>query len=177
MINDYLSEIELKEMNFGSLGKKVSISRRSVFYNPKNVKIGSNVRIDSFCIFQNSNTLIIGDYSHISSYVFVCGCEKILLKGKNGIGPYVSIYSSINNLGSKKVDYLNKKNKSLVFKKEVILEKFSIVGEKSQIFPGVILRKGSAIASYSKVTKSTAAWTIYGHVNNMQNLEILGKRK
>lgn len=48
MINDYLSEIELKEMNFGSLGKKVSISRRSVFYNPKNVKIGSNVRIDFF---------------------------------------------------------------------------------------------------------------------------------
>jgi acetyltransferase-like isoleucine patch superfamily enzyme len=179
MINDFLSEQELKNLNFKKIGKKVLISKRAIFYNTKNTEIGNNVRIDAYSVFQNSNKLIIGNNSHISCHVFFCGCEKIILKGKNGIGPYVSIYSSINDFSSKKNDYLYKKNsnKIIIKKKKIVIEEFAIVGDKSIIFPGVLLRKGSAIASNSKVLVSTLPWKIYGHIHNNHIVEVLGKRK
>ena len=179
MINDFLSKIDLQKINFKRIGKNVLISKRAIFYNPSAVEISNDVRIDAYSVFQNSNSLVIGKNSHISCHVFFCGCEEIILEGSNGIGPYVSIYSSINKFSSKKVDYLYKKNpnKIKILKNRVILEKFSIVGDKSTIFPGVILRRGSAIASNSKVTISTLPWKIYGHYNNNNIVEIIGKRK
>ena len=50
MYNAFLSEIELQKMGFKFVGNNVKLSDKCSIYNPSNIEIGSNTRIDDFCI-------------------------------------------------------------------------------------------------------------------------------
>ena len=44
---------------------------------------------------------------------------------------------------------------------KVLLEKFVIIGANSVIFPGCVLKEGSAIGACSLVNRDTEPWGIY----------------
>jgi len=46
----FLSQEEIQNMGFASVGSKVHISRKASFYSPQNIHIGENVRVDDFCL-------------------------------------------------------------------------------------------------------------------------------
>lgn len=64
--SNYLTEEDLKDYGFKSLGKNVRISSDARIYGEKNISIGDNVRIDDFTILSAVN-----GYINIGSYVFI----------------------------------------------------------------------------------------------------------
>lgn len=74
----YLTEYDLKDFGFKSLGVNVRISSDTRIYGAQNISIGDNVRIDDFTILSASTGHIsLGNYVHITR-----GCH---LSGTYGI--------------------------------------------------------------------------------------------
>lgn len=57
------SESELKAIGFLKYGKNVLVSRKASIYNPEQMVLGDNIRIDDFCIL--SGNIKLGSYIHI----------------------------------------------------------------------------------------------------------------
>ena len=47
----FLTQTQLHNLGFKSLGQNVLISDKASIYSPELISIGSHVRIDDFCIF------------------------------------------------------------------------------------------------------------------------------
>ena len=67
----YLSQQELKSMNFKSIGKNVKISNKASIYNNNKIEIGDNSRIDDFCVVSGKTK--IGRNVHIAPHCLVAG--------------------------------------------------------------------------------------------------------
>ena len=90
----FYSREELATLGLKSYGVNVLISRYCRIYNPQNVVIGDNVRIDDFTIISAGKSVIIGNYVHIACYVSIIGSELIKISDFCGLSGRVSIYSS-----------------------------------------------------------------------------------
>ncbi|MCB6803967.1 hypothetical protein LI178_31950, partial [Enterocloster bolteae] len=53
----------LKAIGFLKYGKNVLVSRKASIYNPEQMVLGDNIRIDDFCIL--SGNIKLGSYIHI----------------------------------------------------------------------------------------------------------------
>ena len=80
----YYTEDELKELSLKSFGTNVLISKKTSLYNPSNIEIGNNVRIDDFCVLSaGKDGISIGNNIHIGSFCLLVGAAKITLKNYN----------------------------------------------------------------------------------------------
>jgi len=159
----FLSQNELKRLEFLELGENVLISDKVSIYNAKNIKIGSNVRIDDFCILSASEQGIqIGNHVHIACYVSLIGKAQIKLEDYVGVSSKTAIYSSSDDYSG---NYMTNPTISDEFKKvdnrPVLLKKFSILGAGCIVLPGVCIGEGTAIGALSLVTKNIPDWGIY----------------
>lgn len=65
----FLSRDKVEAMGFARVGKNVKISDKASFYNPSNISIGDNTRIDDFCILSaGQGGIQVGSYIHIGCY-------------------------------------------------------------------------------------------------------------
>jgi galactoside O-acetyltransferase len=72
----FYSKNELVEIGFKSIGDNVLISNRCSIYNPKNIELGNNVRIDDFCVISAGNGGIkLGNNVHIAIFCSLMGNE------------------------------------------------------------------------------------------------------
>jgi len=162
----YYNQNELKKIGFKKIGNDVMISNKCSIYNPKNIIIGDNVRIDDFCILSSGHGGIeIGNNVHIACYVSIIGKEKITLSDFSGISSKVSIYSSNDDYSGEYLtgptipnEYTN------VTSKPVFLGKHVVIGSGSVILPGVTLSTGVAVGSMSLVNKSFDDFMIVGGI-------------
>ncbi|WP_375577900.1 hypothetical protein ABWH96_12675 [Marivirga tractuosa] len=91
----FLSKLELQKIGFKELGENVQISDKVSIYNPANISIGSNVRIDDFCILSaGEGGIRIRNYVHIACYVSLIGKELIEVQDYVGISSKSAVYSS-----------------------------------------------------------------------------------
>lgn len=158
----YLSEAELKEIGFRDLGENVLISRKSSIYNPSNISIGKNSRIDDFTILSaGDGGIFIGDYVHIACYSALIGKGKIELDNYSGISSRVTVYSSSDKYdGEFMTNPCLPDNVLNTVHKDVYLGKHVVVGAGSVILPGVMLSIGCAVGSMSLVNKSFEEFSI-----------------
>ena len=159
----FLSVGELNVIGFATIGSNVFISDKASIYNPKNIKIGSNVRIDDFCIISaGENGIEIGNYVHIACYVSMIGNELIKINDFVGISSKTAIYSSSDDYSGNFLTGPTIPNKfKNVDSRPVVFENHSLVGSNCVILPGVKVGEGSAIGAFSLVTKSIDPWGIY----------------
>jgi galactoside O-acetyltransferase len=158
----YYSVSELGELGLKSFGSNVLLSKKTSLYNPSNIEIGNNVRIDDFCILSaGEKGIVIGDYVHIACYCLLIGAEKITMKDFSGLSSRVSIYSSTDDYSGNyltnpttPVEYRN------VISKPVTLEKHVIIGASSVILPGVTLHEGVAAGANCLITKSFKPFSV-----------------
>jgi galactoside O-acetyltransferase len=158
----YYSVSELGELGLKSFGSNVLLSKKTSLYNPSNIEIGNNVRIDDFCILSaGEKGIVIGDYVHIACYCLLIGAEKITMKDFSGLSSRVSIYSSTDDYSGNyltnpttPVEYRN------VISKPVTLEKHVIIGASSVILPGVTLEEGVAAGANCLITKSFKPFSV-----------------
>lgn len=157
----YLTEEQLKEKGFKSLGENVKISDKASIYNPDTIEIGSNSRIDDFCVI--SGVLKIGKYVHIAPFCLVAGGEKgIEIEDFSGLAYHVQVFSQSDDYTGKTLTNptVDKKYKNEI-KKSIKISKHVIVGASSIVFPGVHLAEGCSVGAMSLVNKSTQPWGIY----------------
>lgn len=180
--NMFLNEEQLKKFNFKRVGKNVLISNKASIYNPENIEIGDNVRIDDFCILSaGGGGIILGNNIHIAAFCSLIGKSKIIMEDFSGLSSRVSIYSSTDDYSG---NYLTNptvpEEFTNIISKDVILKKHVIVGCGSVILPGVVINELSAIAALSLVTKSIESNVIAGGIpakvlkprnNNLTKLE------
>ena len=157
-----LTEEQLKDVGFKSIGQNVRISDKASIYGAKNISIGSNVRIDDFVVLSAGvGGIEIGSYIHIAVFSSIIGAEKITLSDFCNISSRVSIYSSSDDYsGEYMTNPMVPEHLTNVEKKPVFLSKHVIVGSGSVLLPGVILEKGVAVGSLSLVSKSFEEFVI-----------------
>lgn len=157
----YLGQFQLEAMGFKSLGKNVKISDRASIYNPDQIEIGDESRVDDFCVL--SGLIFMGRNVHIAPFCLVAGGEY---------GVYLSDFSGLaynSQVFSQSDDYTGKTltnptipdNYKLEKKKAVYLGKHVIVGASSVILPGVNVAEGCSIGALSLIDRRTKPWGIY----------------
>ena len=157
----YLTQQQLEKMSFKFLGESVKISDKASIYNPENIEIGDNSRIDDFCLL--SGKLIIGKNVHIAPMCLVAGGEKgIIFSDFSGLAYKVQVFAQSDDysgltLTNPTIPATYKKE----YKKEVFIGKHVIIGAGSMVFPGVNIAEGCSVGAMTLVNKSTKEWGIY----------------
>ncbi|WP_018700270.1 acyltransferase [Amorphus coralli] len=159
----FYTDDELADLGLGRFGENVLISRKSSLYNPGDISLGSNVRIDDFCVLSaGEGGIEIGDYVHIAVYSSLIGTGRIRICDFCNISSRVSIYSSNDDYSGRSMTnpMVPARFKSVQVD-DVFFGKHVIVGSGSVILPGVTLEEGVAIGALSLVKASCAAFGIY----------------
>ncbi|MEN9304681.1 MAG: hypothetical protein RL264_3110 [Bacteroidota bacterium] len=159
----YLTEHDLQDFGFKSLGKNVRISSGACVYGAENISIGDNVRIDDFVILSAKHGHItIGNHVFIARSCHLSGYYGIELHDFTTLAANITIYSASD-------DYLGRHltNQVLPLKYTariggpVILEKHVIIGCGSTIIGGVIINEGASVGAMSLVNKDLESWGVY----------------
>lgn len=154
---------ELKQLQLGSVGSNVLISRKASLYNPQHIHIGNHVRIDDFCVLSaGKGGIYIGNYIHIAVFCSLMGQGKIQLENFSGLSSRVSIYSSNDDYsGHFMTNPTVPTHLTNVTHGNVLLEEHVIVGAGTIILPNVIIKQGAAIGALSLIRKNCTAFGIY----------------
>jgi len=158
----FYSENDLKEMGFKYLGKNVLLSDKTSIYNPRNIEIGDNTRIDDFCVLSaGKGGIKIGSHVHIAVYCSLIGDAQIILDDFSGISSKTAIYSSTDDYsGICLTNPTVSKDFTNVISGLVHLKKHVIVGAGTIILPNVTLEEGVAVGALSLVNKSFPEYKI-----------------
>lgn len=162
----FLTESQLNEIGFASVGHNVKISERAIFYNASKIVIGSHVRIDDFVVMSaGEHGIEIGNYVHIAIFCSLMGAERISLADYSGLSSRVSIYSSNDDYTG---EFMTNPTVPMALRKvrqgPVMLEEHVIVGSGSVVLPGVIIRNGAAVGALSLVNKACDPFAVYAGV-------------
>jgi len=160
----FLEPEELASLGLKKYGKNVLISRHCRLYNPSNIIIGDNVRIDDFCLLSASkeNPFILENYIHISAGVYVYGTAGIHIKSFSNISAGVKIFTVSDTFdGSCLIGPTVPITTRKVIENPLIIQKHTVVGASSTVMPGIALGEGVAIGANSLVNKNCDEWTLY----------------
>lgn len=157
----YLTQSQLIEMGFRSVGKNVKISDRAAIYNTDQISIGDNSRVDDFCVL--SGKIFIGRFVHIAPHCLVAGGERgVMFEDFSGLAYYVQVFSQSDDYSGATLTNPTVPSKyKREIKASVYLGRHVIVGASSVIFPGVRIEEGCSIGAMSLVRKNTDPWGIY----------------
>ena len=155
----------LKNLGVTIYGKNIKISKLVQIYNPKNIILHDNIRIDDFTILSGNGIIEIGNYVHIAPQCTISSNITIKLSDFSGLSSGVKIFGSSDDYSGKYLTNPTVPDKyKRIIKGSVILEKHVIVGSNSVILPNIILKEGTAIGTLSLVNKSTDEWNIYAGI-------------
>lgn len=157
----YLTQTQLEDMGFKSIGENVKISDKASIYNADQMEIGHNSRIDDFCVI--SGKIKIGINVHLAPMCLVAGGEEgIVFSDFSGLAYKVQVFAQSDDYSGRSLTnptipkiYKNE------YKKSVFLGRHVIVGAGSIIFPGVVIAEGCSIGAMTLVNKSTEEWGVY----------------
>jgi len=157
----YLSREELLSMGFRKIGTNVKISSKASIYNPEEMELGDNSRIDDFCVL--SGRVSLGRNVHVAVMCSLSGgVEGIFMEDFAGLAYGCHVFSQSDDYSGMS---LTNPTVPAEFKKEakkrVVIGRHCIVGAASVIFPGVNMAEGCSLGSMSMLTKSTDPWSIY----------------
>ncbi|MDI3478557.1 MAG: hypothetical protein PWQ59_2082 [Thermoanaerobacterium sp.] len=157
----FYSEEELKNIGFKYVGENVKISKKASFYDPENIFLGDNCRVDDFCVL--SGKIKLGRNVHIAVFCNLAGGEEgIEMDDFSGLAYFCNVFTRSDDYSGKTLTNPTVPNKfKNVTKAPVYIGRHVIIGTGSTIFPGVRVEEGCSIGAYSLVTKSTIPWKIY----------------
>jgi galactoside O-acetyltransferase len=160
--NSFFTIEELKLLGLKSYGENVLISSKSSIYNPSEIEIGNNVRIDDFCIL--SGKIKLGSYIHISAYSVLYGKYGVEMEDYSGLSPRCTIFSATDDFsGNYLIGPMVAENLTNVTGGRVLIKKFTQIGAGCIVFPALTIGEGVAVGSMSLVTNDLPDWTIcYG---------------
>lgn len=163
MKHSFYSKEELLKIGFKKFGDNVLISRNANFYNPENVSMGSNIRIDDFCIF--SGNINLGSNIHIGAYTAIYGKLGFIMEDFTGISPRCTFFTAMDDFsGNYLISPMQPEEFTNVTGGKIIMQKFSQVGAGTIVFPNLIIAAGCVVGAMSLVKTSLQEWTIYAGI-------------
>jgi galactoside O-acetyltransferase len=159
----YLTELELKDFGFKSIGRNVRISTDARVYGPENISIGNDVRIDDFTILAAVNGFItIGNYVFIARNSHLSGTLGIEIHDFSSMAANTVIYSASDDYSG---DYLTAqaipKKYTTQIGGPVIIGKHVIIGSTCTIIGPSKIGEGCSIGAMTLVQKDLQSWGIY----------------
>ena len=169
MNSEFLTEKELKKINFKKIGSNIQISKNVTIIGAKNISMGSNVRIDDYTIISASEgKLNIGSNVHIGGQSYF-GCGGEVKIGNNiHISQGVKVYSKLDN-------YLEYEDETSVILKKVLIKDKVIIGSGTVIVGNATINEGTTIGALSFVKKNLNSWSVYGG-NPLKFIKVRKKR-
>lgn len=159
----YLTEVDLKNFGFKSIGKNVRISSDARIYGQENISIGNNVRIDDFTILSAVN-----GYINIQNYVFIArnchlsGFLGIEMHDFSSMAANTVIYSASDDYGG---DYLTAQAIPQKYTAHigglVIIGKHVIIGSGTVVIGPANIGEGCSIGSMTFVQNELLPWGVY----------------
>jgi galactoside O-acetyltransferase len=159
----WLSNEQITELGFASVGNNVLLSDKASYYNCKKIHLGNNVRIDDFCVLSaGAGGINIGNYIHIAVFSSLIGAGNITLADFCNISSRVSIYSSNDDYsGAAMTNPTLPETFTNVYHADVKVGCHVIIGSGTVVLPGVVLHEGAAIGALSLVKKDCLSFGIY----------------
>lgn len=159
----YLTEEDLKDFGFKSIGKNVRISSDARIYGQENISIGNNVRIDDFTILSAVNGYInIGNYIFIARNSHLSGFLGIEMHDFSSMAANTVIYSASDDYSG---DFLTAQAIPQKYTAHiggpVIIGKHVIIGSSSTIMGPCTIGEGCSIGAMTFVQKELQPWGIY----------------
>ncbi len=157
----YLTQRQLEELGFKSLGRDVKISDKASIYNHDQIEIGDYTRIDDFCSVSGKVTL--GRNVHLAVYSHVSGGRAgVELCDFSGLAYACHVFAQSDDYSGRT---LTNPTVPAEYKREiecpVKIGRHCIIGVNSVIMPGVQMGDGTSVGAMSLVTKDTDPWSIY----------------
>jgi dTDP-4-amino-4,6-dideoxy-D-glucose acyltransferase len=158
-----LTESQIAQLKFKSIGKNVRISDKASIYNAENISVGDNVRIDDFVVLSaGEGGIAIGSHIHIAVFSSLIGAGAIKIADFANISSRVAIYSSSDDYSG---EWMTNPTVPDCYKQvnhaAVVIGRHVIIGCGAVILPGITLHDGVAIGALSLVTQTCAAFSIY----------------
>ncbi len=153
---------ELHRMGIKILGNNIKISKKVSIYNPSNIILHDNIRIDDFCLLSAKGKIEICNFVHIASGVMISSSNIIMIKNFCNIASGSKLYGSNDDysgnalIGPTVIDSLRNTTNG-----DIICEDYSSIGANAIILPNVKLSEGSVLGTLSVLKKNTEPWTIY----------------
>jgi galactoside O-acetyltransferase len=147
-----------------SVGDDVNIANDVIIHNPRNIVIGSNVRIDTQCmlIAGHDTKITIGNDVHISAGCYFYGSSgNITLEDCTCTSGRCILYTANDDYTE---GYIANSMADEKYKKvttgDILLRKHALVGCYTVILPGVVLDYATSVGAHSLVNKSTNPFDI-----------------
>lgn len=162
----WLTDKQVREMGFASIGENVSLSNKASYYNCGNIRLGDNVRIDDFCVLSaGTGGIDIGNHIHIAVFSSLIGAGNIFLADYCNISSRVAIYSSNDDYsGSALTNPTVLPEFTNVHHADIKIGRHVIIGTGTIVLPGVTLEEGVAIGALSLVKSNCQSFGIYAGV-------------
>ena len=159
----YLTEIDLKDFGFKSLGINVKISSDARIYCPENIEIGNNVRIDDFTTLSAHNgKIILENFIFIARNCHLSGRFGIIMHDFSGMAANTVLYSASDDYsGEFMTAQAIPQNYTSIRGGIIDIGKHVIIGSASIIIGGCKIEEGCSIGSMSLVNRDIDAWGIY----------------
>lgn len=159
----YLTEVDLKDFGFKSIGKNVRISSDARVYGPENISIANNVRIDDFAILAAVNgSIAIGNHVFIARNSHLSGTLGIEMHDFSSMAANTVIYSASDDYSG---DYLTAqaipKKHTAQIGGPVIIGKHVIIGSACTIVGPCNISEGCSIGAMTLVNKDLQPWGMY----------------
>ena len=161
MSNLYTIE-ELEKMGVTIYGENIKITRFVNIYNPKNLILHDNIRIDDFTIISCKGIIEIFNFVHISAQCFISSSTKITIGNFSAISVGTKIFGSCDDFSGEflanptiPTEYTNVKIGDILIGENVI------IGSNSVMMPNIVIEEGAVIGANSFINKNCSSWNIY----------------
>lgn len=161
MATGYYTIEELKEKGVTVHGANVFVSRYANIYNPRNLILHDNIRIDDFTVISCKGTVEIFNHVHIGPQCMISSSTRIVFGNYSGISSGVKLFGGCDDFSG---DFLTNPTVPAEYTNvrcaDIIFEDHSLVGASSVVLPGVVLKQGTAVGAMSLVKCDTEPWTV-----------------
>lgn len=163
----YLTEDDLKNEGFKSLGSNVRIARNCTVVGVENISIGNNVRIDGYCtlVAPAGGYIDLGSFIHIGGYCSVLAAEGVVIGDMSTLSWGVRLFTRSDDFSGEWMTNPTVPSEYTRADRGCIeIAKHVVVGANSLVLPGVLLGTGVAVGALSMVARNLEPWAIYAGV-------------
>lgn len=130
-------------------------SVRNFFYRISGVKLGKGSTFHMFASFYNPRNIKIGSDTIIGTRAFLDGRAPLTIGSHVDIASEVMIYNSEHDIGDSEFKAIEE---------PVVIHDYVFIGPRVIILPGVTVGKGAIVAAGAVVTKDVPEYAIVGGV-------------
>lgn len=145
------------------VGERVHIHKSVQFFNPKQISIGSNVRIDCYSILSaGSEGIMIGNHVHVAAATHLFGSGgRIVIEDFANLSSRVSLFTASDDY---KEGFLTNPTIPMDYKKvemgPITISRHGIIGCGSVLLPSVHIGLGAAVGALSLIKHSVQPFQI-----------------